>query len=84
MKHTFAVIVTLLLTAREPHRPPLQPVAHDAAACGRQDRQVPRQPRAGGGGCWFLVPSSGWFGDRWDLSAAVVGLYHVATLINAI
>ena len=64
MKHTFAVIVTLLLAAREQHRPLQQPAAHDAAACGRQDRQAPKQPRAGCGGCWFLVPSSGWLGDR--------------------
>jgi hypothetical protein len=64
MKHTLAVIVTLLLATREQHRSPQQPAAHDAAACGRQGRQVPKQPRAGCGGCGFLVPSSGWLGDR--------------------
>lgn len=36
MKHTLAVIVTLLLAAREQHRSPQQPAAHDVAACGRQ------------------------------------------------
>ena len=60
MKPTFAVIVTLLLAAREQHRPLQQPDAHDAAACGRQGRRVPRQPRAGCGGCGSLVPSSEW------------------------
>jgi len=51
MKHTFALIVTLSLATREQHRAPPQPAAHDAAACGRQGRRVPRQPRAGCGGC---------------------------------
>jgi hypothetical protein len=64
MKHTLAVIVTLLLAAREQHRPLQQPAARDAAACGREGRRVPRQPRAGCGGCWSLVPSSEWLGDR--------------------